>query len=331
MGTRAAASGGSARTRRTVLVAGIALVLIAAAVGAWLVLGGGQATVPSVGDAAPAPAGGTGGVGVVPVRSLVPSDETDTTIDYAVSNAGDQPRTYALTVGELSADGKSLPDDARSAARWVTLTTTSLDVAPGDTARFPVRIQPPADRGADERRIALVVTDVTEQSGSGVQLRTAISTSIYVAGIGVEIRGATLSHLALPWLSGEDLAVTAELTNDGNVIVVPGATQGTILGTTSSGETFPLSGAVARPGETVSVAGVTRLPAICWCEVRVTAPDGADGVTTVSGRVLVLPWPWVIAAAVALVVALVLLVVVRARRSSHPSGRRRPDAGTPSP
>ncbi|WP_396045810.1 hypothetical protein [Aeromicrobium sp. UC242_57] len=112
--------------------------------------------------------------------------------------------------------------------------------------------------------------------------------------------------------------MSADLKNSGTVITVPGAQKGTILGTASGTNQFPVSGDVVRPGETVTLTGQTRTPVACWCEVRISAPDGS-GVTTVSGRVLVLPWWWLLGAAVVIGVAALTIRRLRTPPGAHAS------------
>lgn len=264
-------------------------VLLAALVGlGYLFLTGGNAPQPAL-DGPPSTAGESATMSVAPVRSLIAGDQDDATIAYSVGNNGSAPRNYSISIGESTAEGKPLADNERSAARWVTLPSTKLTVPGGKRGSIPVRIKPPSDRGASERRITVTITDNTLDSSGNVSFKTAISTSVYVEGTGPVVRKATLSGLDLPRFSGRDLKVSADLTNQGSVITVPGAQKGTILGTTSGTNQFQVSGDVVRPGETVTLSGAVRTPIACWCEVRITAPDGT-GTTTVSGRVLVLPW-----------------------------------------
>lgn len=292
--------------RRVVL----GFVLVALLGVGYLVLTGGDAPRPSL--TTPPPAGGeAANLSVGPVRSVVTADQDDVTIQYSVGNNAERARTYRLTVQELTAEGPPLPDGPQSAARWVTL-PSSLEVPGGKRGTVAVRVRPPADRGASERRIAVVVTDQTVDTSGDVNFRTAISTSVYVEGTGPVVRKAAMSDLDVPLFSGRDLKVSARLSNDGTVLIVPGAQKGTVLGTTSETNQFPVSGQVVRPGETVTLSGSVRTPSACWCQVLVSAPDGS-GVTSVSGHVLVLPWWWLLGALVVLVG--VAFAVERSRRA----------------
>jgi hypothetical protein len=309
--------------RRAIVVGGavVALIVIVVVV---LVVNGGGAVIPSVKDPVAAKPGGAGTLAVAPVRSVVTAGEGDTTIDYSVSNASKTRRDYALSVVELSMKGSPLSDGAHSAARWVSVPPALLSVKPEQTGHVAVRVAPPANRGASERRIALVITDSTVQSGGNVRFRVAISTSIYVEGTGPAVRKASLSNLQLPLFSGQDLMASADLTNKGTVILVPGARRGTILGTTSSANQFTVSGDVVRPGETVTLKGTVRAPIACWCQVRITAPDGT-GITTVTGHVLVLPWWWILGGIVLIAAALVWRGL-RRRKQSAALGKPAEDA-----
>lgn len=292
---------------RKVLLGFVLLTLVGVG---YLVLTGGDAPRPSL-DAAPSTGGEAANLSVGPVRSLITADQDDITIEYSIGNNAKLPRRYRLTVQELSAEGPPLADGPQSAARWVTLPAT-VTVQGGARGKVPVRFQPPADRGASERRIAVVVTDETVDTSGNVNFKTAISTSVYVEGTGPVVRKARMSDLDAPFFSGRDLKVSAQLKNLGTVLIVPGAQKGTILGTTSDTNQFSVSGQVVRPGETVELSGSVRAPAACWCEVLISAPDGS-GVTSVSGHVLVLPWWWLLGALVILV--LVTLAVERSRRA----------------
>lgn len=253
---------------------------------------------------------------VAPVRSLIAADQDDVTIAYSVGNSGTAPRDYTIAIGEATPKGAALADGPKSAARWVDIPSTKLTVPGGQRGEFPVRVQPAKDRGASERRITVTITDNTVDNSGNVNFKTAISTSVYVEGTGPVIRKAKLSGLDLPWFSGRDLTASAKLTNQGTVITVPGAQKGTILGTASGTNQFPVSGDVVRPGETVRLSGDVRTPPACWCQVRITAADGS-GVTTVSGRVLVLPWWWLLGAVVVVAGAFIVIRRFRTPPGAH--------------
>lgn len=291
----------------------MAVVLVAVVGVGYLVLTSGDAAKPSL-NAPPPSSGESATMSVAPVRSVITADQDDVTLEYSVGNNGSRPRSYAIAIGESTAQGRPLADSPRSAARWVSVGSSKLTVAGGQRGKVPVRVQPPSDRGASERRITVTITDNTVDSSGNVNFKTAISTSVYVEGTGPVVRKATLSGLDLPLFAGRELTVTADLENHGTVITVPGAQKGTILGTASGASPFPVSGDVVRPGEKVELTGTVRTPIACWCEVRITAADGS-GVTTVSGRVLVLPWWWLLGAAV-----FVAAAVVTVRRFKRPAG-----------
>lgn len=287
--------------------------VLAALVGVgYLVLNSTDAPTPSL-DSPPVTGGESATMSVAPVRSVITADQDDVTLEYSVGNNGSSPHHYSIVIGEATSEGRPLADGARSAARWVTIPSEKLTVPGGELGKFPVRIEPARDRGASERRITVTITDNTVDSSGNVNFKTAISTSVYVEGTGPVVRKAKLSGLDLPWFSGRDLKITADLSNQGTVITVPGAQKGTILGTASGTNQFPVSGDVVRPGETVTLSGSVRTPIACWCEVRVTAADGS-GTTAVSGRVLVLPWWWVLGA-----VVLILGAAFAVRRFKAPS------------
>ncbi|MFI5428390.1 hypothetical protein [Aeromicrobium sp. UC242_57] len=121
---------------------------------------------------------------MAPVRSVITADQDDVTLEYSVGNNGSSPRKYTLEVGEASSKGTPLPDGPQSAARWVTVESTAFTVPGGKRGKVPVRIQPPADRGASERRITVKITDNTVDTSGNVNFKTAISTSVYVEGTG---------------------------------------------------------------------------------------------------------------------------------------------------
>lgn len=291
----------------------LAVALVALIGIGYLVLNSGEAATPSL-TGTPPGGGESATMSVAPVRSVITSAQDDVTLEYSVGNNSSRPRSYEITIGESSAEGRPLADGPRSAARWVSLGSSELTVSGGQRGKLPVRVRPPVDRGASERRITVTITDNTVDSAGNVNFRTAISTSVYVEGTGPVVRKATLSGLDLPLLSGRDLKISADLENRGTVITVPGAQKGTILGTASGTDQFLVSGDVVRPGEKVPLTGLVRTPIACWCEVRITAPDGT-GVTTVSGRVLVLPWWWLLGALVFIVAA-----VLTVRRFRRPAG-----------
>ena len=306
---------------RRVLLGAIVLILLGVG---YLVLTGGDAPRPSLAQAA-RPSGEAAELSVGPVRSVITAATKNTTIEYSVGNNATKPRTYSMSVRELSLDGPPLKDGPQSAARWVDL-PDEITVQPGSRGKVPVRVTLPADRGASQRRIAVVVTDETVDTSGNVNFKTAISTSVYVEGTGPVVRKASMSDLDLPLLSGRGITASARLSNEGPVFLVPGAQKGTILGTTSSTNQFPVSGPAVRPGETVTVAGSVRAPTACWCEVRLSAPDGT-GATEVVGHVLVLPWWWLLGAL--LVLMAVSLAVVRSRRGLTIPAPEGPDIVVP--
>lgn len=270
-----------------------ALVGFVVAIGTLVLFHSGSAPSIDAGMAPVAPVGAIGNLTLAPVRSSILSTENSATLDYNLGNAGSEPETFRISASELSMEGLPLPASHSSAAAWVHLATSTITVPARGSAHTPIVVRPPSDRGASQRRIGVTFTQVAPP-GAAVSIRTAVTTSIYVQGIGPVRRDLSLADLHLPALASGSLRVSATLSNHGTVVEIPGTAQTVVAGSVTGGARFSFSGPLIEPGQHAVVeSGRVSMPALCWCEVRVSVPDGRGGVSTLRAHVLVLPWAWI--------------------------------------
>ncbi|AZZ51894.1 MULTISPECIES: hypothetical protein [Rathayibacter] len=298
--------------RRRILVA-VLLAVVAVALIA-VVLGRGEAVVPDVSDGAAPTGGGAGAISVSPVRSVVPAETPDVTLAYTIGNVGDAEKTYKASAAELDSSGRPISAATGDAGAWVSFDQQRVTVSAGASAPVAVRIEAPADRGAEERRVGVTFAEVVDSSEGSVGMATAITTSVYVQGTGTPSRSARVEGLTVPSFATGSFPVTATLINDGNVTVVPGATDGGVAGTISDGgQPFVIAGNPVRPASSGVLTGTVEAPPpLCWCQVRVSVADGNDGVSSVDARVLVTP-AWLPGALTVLAALLVIAALLRAR------------------
>ncbi len=314
------AGAGRRRGRRGALAT---LAFVATATTVWL-LTSPAAPPPPRGGELPVE-GGAAGLGIAPVRAVVTADAATTTLSFSVANESSETTTYRVTAGELNPEtGTPLSGGPADAAAWVTVPEGPIEI-PARTARpVSVEISPPDDRGASQRRIGITfAADPRSDAGTtssstptgGVSIVPSITASVYVEGTGPVRRAARIESLSLPWAATSAVRVRASVQNNGTVNVVPGATDQAVIVSASGGSRTQLNGPLIRVDEVGDVVGeLGDLPAACWCEVRVDALVDGEPVSTVSGRVLVLPTFGWIALVALLAGGLVVAIVLTFRR-----------------
>lgn len=263
---------------------------------------------------------------------LVPGDVVEDAL--VVTNLGSVPLDLAV----YAADGFTtpsghldlLPDGEPSLdlGTWVTSPTTSIHLEGGQQVEVPFTITVPADAAPGDHPGGIVTSSVQQgegevrldrRLGSRIHVRVAGETTLAV-GVTDVVTGVETSFV--PW-EPPAVAVSYTVTNTGNVraLVTTGA-QGSSLTGSASAAAEPVE---LMPGSSVPVTldlGGAWFAGPVDVDVSVT-PQGIDGsvatTSTVSDRVVAVPW-----AAVAVVVLVLAGAVVLGVRRSRPARPTRP-------
>ena len=249
---------------------------------------------------------------------------------WVVANAGSEAVTLqvyatdAFTTSSGQLDLQTVDTEPTGLGAWVQTDSTTLTLAPGESADVDFTVKVPADALPGDYAGGLV-TSVTDTSEANVQIERRLATRIHL-----RVPGELTASFALTAVQAHASAainpfapVTVDLdydaTNDGTARAF-GRETITVSGPGGMGRTVVVRAlAETLPGSTLdqsfTVAGVWAFgPTSDTVEVIPEGIDGAPGTPVTSQTQLwLVPWGW-IAVVVVLVAAAVTIGVIRGRR-----------------
>ena len=246
------------------------------------------------------------GLEISPVRLEVPQSDIAKVQQLNVINRGRKPVTVLVRkqgfIGAADGTMKLEPNAPHSAVTWVTVTPSTLTLAPGTARAVDITIAVPKDADPGDHEVALVFVSPSPKGAGNIVVDRGIATPIYITVPGPTVQAVSLDTLvAKGFTTGGGVTFTATLHNTGTVHRdFRGATTLEIVG----------AGRVAKFPEFTMVRGSTRTvsatwypPFMCICYPSVSLPQADGSIQITSVRVIVFPVQW----AVALLLALLLL------------------------
>lgn len=253
-----------------------------------------------------------------PTRLVVKPGASPKRGTFTVANTGSRPLHVDLSLREFSQAPNGQVTFTRpgplSAASWVTLSETGLDLRPGERRPVRARIAVPADAEPGERQVGVLFKVPARRGRGNVSISGSVAAQLLIQVPGQVVRRTGLGALQLPTLSdGGPVQMRLEVHNRGNVhrdFIGPGAR----LVADAQGQRVPLPEFVVLRNSTRLIeAGWNDPPLACVCRVAVRTDDGQGHPLLATARVIVFPFRLTIGVIVAAVGLFLLLRSLRRR------------------
>lgn len=240
---------------------------------------------------------------------------------------------FTASTGEIDVLVDGQP--SQGAGTWVSVATTSLSLAPGESAEVPFTVTVPADARPGDHAAGIVTSLTSTDASSTLSVDRRLGTRINLRVAGeltpaVSVSGVSTRYEASwnPFDSGR-LVVEYALANTGNTRLTGTETVATagLVGT----RTPPVQLTEVLPGSTVEIAREVPAFSLGWVSGSVDiAPEsvglGAAPLAPVTAEFSVAAVPWSLYALLAVILATVLVAVLLVRRRRRATA---PDAAVP--
>lgn len=245
-----------------------------------------------------------------------------TALDLAVY-ATDAYTTADGNVGLLTNDEP--PVDAGA---WVTASTTTLRLDPGQQSDITFTVTVPADAAPGDHSAGIVTSFVSGDPGSTLAVDRRLGTRISVRVAGELTPAADVTNLTTTYAAGWNpfesgqLVLAYEITNTGNTLLTgtDASTAAALFGVVS-GTPAPLVLPEVLPGSTMEVSRVIPIAPWGWVTGSVTVHPEAVGYgsqalqpVVIDYTVAAVPWMLLIAFVVVIVIGLLVWWLVARRR-----------------
>jgi hypothetical protein len=230
---------------------------------------------------------------VSPARVALPYTTRTTDVIFRVTDTGTQPLHVDIFVAEFTQDIDGLlrfqPSSPLSAAGWVGVEPTSLDLGPGDDRSVHARVTVPTDPEPGERQLALTFLVPAGSADSNVRVNRAVAAQLLIGVPGVVIHKDAIDHLVTPrFADGGPIRIRLDVRNLGNVhrdYTGPNRISASVEGQTIR---FP-DLTVLRDSVRAVEATWPNPPLFCFCKVSVVSDDGQGHLISLQTRVIVVP------------------------------------------
>lgn len=230
---------------------------------------------------------------VSPARVALPFTAATRDVPFRVTDTGTEPLHVLVLLAEFTQDIDGLlrfqPSSPLSAAGWVKVEPTSLDLAPGEVRIVHATVTVPMDPEPGERQLALTFLVPSDSAGSNVRVNRAVAAQLLIGVPGEIIHKDAIERLAAPgFADGGPIRIRLNVRNLGNVhrdYTGPNRISASVEGQTIQ---FP-DVTVLRDSVRVVEAVWPNPPLFCFCKVSVVSDDGQGHVISLQTRVIVVP------------------------------------------